>query len=180
MTKELPIAARIRSALTVVPNFPRAGVRFLSLLSCLPTDPQLFDQVSVAFADRYRSQIDLVAAVDSRGYLYGIAIALKLKLPFLAITKAGKTPPPVAQASYALEYGSAALEIAQGIVPKDARVLVIDDVLATGGTASAACALVTQVGGKVIEFACIAEISALRGRDKIAPTPVFSLLSGEF
>lgn len=137
-------------------------------------DPALFTRVVDALAAPHAGSVDAVVGVESRGFIFGAPVALRLGVPFVPLRKMGKLPGAVVREAYALEYGSATLEIqAEAIRPGD-RVLVVDDVLATGGTAAAACRLVGQVGGRVVEAAFLLEIAALGGRSAL-PVPARAL-----
>lgn len=164
--------------LTSTPNFPQPGVTFQSYEKLLK-DPQAFHRVILAFADRYRdANLDAIVGLDARGFIFGSALAYELNVPFVMARKPGKLPGKVERLSYSLEYGNNALEMEVGILSKGDRVVIIDDVLATGGTAKAAIDLVERLGGKVFETAFFIELSFLHGREKIA-RPVYSLLSIE-
>lgn len=157
-----------------VPDFPEPGVAFKDLTPIL-ADAQGLAAVTDALADTARGA-DLVAGIDARGFLLGAAVALRLGTGVLAIRKGGKLPPPVYSETYALEYGTATLEIpADGLDIGGRRVLVIDDVLATGGTAAAAVKLLQHAGATVTGAAMLLELTALGGRDVLEPLPVTSL-----
>lgn len=161
--------------LTPTPNFPIDGVTFLSYEKLL-ADPDAFHTMIETFASRYRdSDLDAIIGLDSRGFIFGAALAYELRVPFVMIRKAGKLPGKVERIDYQLEYGKNSFEIQASSLNAGDRVVIIDDVLATGGTADAAAQLVERLGGEVVEFACMIEISFLNGREKIG-RPVFSLL----
>ena len=162
--------------LRTVPDFPKAGVQF-KCFSHLLRDPEAFSRAIEEFAERYRgSEVEAIAGLDSRGFIFGAALAYELKLPFVMIRKPGKLPGDVERIDYELEYGRNTFEVGRDSFQPGQKVLVIDDVLATGGTAAAACALVKRLGAEVFEVACVIELPALEGRKKIAH-PVFSLIS---
>ncbi len=168
--------AWVETHITSIPDFPKPGIVF-RWYSKLLRDPEAFHQVIHAFADRYRDQnIQVIAGLDSRGFVFGSALAYELNLPFVMIRKAGKIPTPVNRVDYALEYGTSSFEIEIGSIQPGERVLIIDDLLATGGTAAAASQLVESLGGTVAETAFLIELSGLQGRDRIK-APVFSLVS---
>jgi len=157
-----------------VPDFPEPGVQFKDLT------PVLADKRGLAAVTDGLAEIadgaDLVAGIDARGFLLGGAVALRLGIGVLAVRKGGKLPPPVHRQTYSLEYGTATLEIpAEGIDLRDRRIVIIDDVLATGGTVVAARELLAASGAVVSAAAVVLELAALRGRDKIAPLAVSSL-----
>lgn len=157
-----------------VPDFPEPGVAFKDLTPLL-ADARGLAAVTDALADVARGA-DLVAGIDARGFLLGAAVALRLGTGVLAIRKGGKLPPPVFSETYALEYGTATLEIpADGVDLGGREVLIIDDVLATGGTAAAAVKLLQNAGASVPGAAVLLELTALGGREALDPLPVTSL-----
>jgi adenine phosphoribosyltransferase len=154
---------RLAERLRVVPDFPEPGVQFQDVTPVLGDAVLLADSVS-AMAEPWRGAgVTHVAGIESRGFIFGAPIALALAAGFVPIRKPGKLPWRRAARTYALEYGSGQLEVHEDALPPPARVLVVDDVLATGGTASAACALVESIGGIVAGCAFFLAISALDG-----------------
>lgn len=166
----------LRAAIREIPDFPKPGIRFFDITPLL-ADARSFQTAVDMLCDRYvGAGVDAVLGIDARGFLLAPAIAYKLGLGLAIVRKAGKLPYKTHRASYALEYGEATVEMhVDGIAP-GARVLVVDDVLATGGTAKAAGDLVAAAGGRVHEFAFLLELPALGGRAKIAPAAAYSLL----
>ena len=157
-----------------VPDFPEPGIQFKDLTPVL-ADGEGLAAVTDALAE-IAEGADLVAGIDARGFLLGAAVATKLRTGVLAIRKGGKLPPPVHREEYTLEYGSAVLEIpADGIDLAGRRVVLLDDVLATGGTLTAAHRLLVQSGAVVPVAAVVLELAALGGRDKVSPLAVTSL-----
>lgn len=171
-------AATLINALTRnAANFPIPGVDFKDLTPVL-ADPRGLAVVTDALAEA-ADGADLIAGVDARGFLLGAAVALKLGTGVLAVRKGGKLPPPVHTVEYDLEYGSATLEIpADGIDLAGRSVLVIDDVLATGGTLTAAAQVLSNGGARVIGAAVVLELTALNGRTAVQPLQVTSLITG--
>ncbi len=168
----------IKNYLTPVPNFPKPGVLFQWYANLLK-DPQAFHLAIKTLADRYKdSSPDAIIGLDSRGFIFGAALAYELKVPFVMIRKPGKLPRNVERIDYSLEYGMNALEIETNSLNPGDRAIIIDDVLATGGTARAAVELVEKLRGQVLETAFLIELPFLRGREKIAK-PVYSLFSIE-
>lgn len=142
-------------------------------------DPVAFHKAIDTFAERYRQdKLDAIVALDSRGFIFGAALAYELKLPFVMVRKAGKLPGKVERIEYELEYGKNVFEIETNSLKAGNCVLIIDDVLATGGTAHAASELLERLGATVFEVACVIELPALNGRKKLK-APVYSLLAIE-
>ena len=164
----------ISSLLREVPDFPEPGVLFKDLTPVL-ADARGLAEVSAAMADIARGA-DLVAGVDARGFLLGGAVAISLGIGVLAVRKGGKLPPPVISETYTLEYGSATLEVpADGVELAGRRIVVIDDVLATGGTLAATHPLLTAAGATVSGAIVMLELAALGGRSVLEPLPVTAL-----
>lgn len=154
-------------------DFPVDGVRFADLTPVF-ADADGLSSVISALAES-ASDVDLVAGIDARGFLLGAGVALALGTGVLAVRKAGKLPPPVVSQSYLLEYGSAELEIPEDIDVADRRVLIVDDVLATGGTVAATAELLRRRGAHVVGAAVVLEISALGGRKRCEGYPLICL-----
>lgn len=164
----------ISSLLREVPDFPEPGVLFKDLTPVL-ADARGLAEVSAAMADIARGA-DLVAGVDARGFLLGGAVAISLGIGVLAVRKGGKLPPPVISETYTLEYGSATLEVpADGVELAGRRIVVVDDVLATGGTLAATHQLLTAAGATVSGAIVMLELAALGGRSVLEPLPVTAL-----
>jgi adenine phosphoribosyltransferase len=158
-----------------VPNFPKTGIVFRDITPLLANGPAWCETVN-QIAERYRGQIDVVLGIESRGFLIGAAVAYALGCGIAVVRKAGKLPAATINASYALEYGADTLEIHQDAFAPGNRVLVVDDLLATGGTAQAAITLVRQLRGEVAGAAFIIELTFLGGRQRLAPYEVCSLI----
>lgn len=158
-----------------IQDFPKPGVTFKDLTP-LFADAEAFAQVLSGLAERYDGQIDAVAGVEARGFIIGAPLAQRMGLGFIPIRKKGKLPGDVVANSYDLEYGSATIEMHTDACRPGSRVLVVDDVLATGGTAVAACELVEKVGGVVAGFDTLVELAFLNGRDKLEKWKVTSSL----
>jgi adenine phosphoribosyltransferase len=166
----------IRKAIRDIPDFPRPGIVFKDITPLLGDGP-LFAKTIDVLAERYRDKkIDTVLGIESRGFIVGAALAYKLGAGFCVVRKPGKLPYDTHSASYELEYGTDSLEIHIDAIPQNARVLIVDDLIATGGTAAATAQLVSKLGGEVVECAFVIELSFLRGRDKLQPYGVFSLV----
>ena len=172
--RQTSVADVIAALTREVPDFPEPGIQFKDLTPVL-ADTHGFAMVTGALAE-IAEGADLVAGIDARGFLLGGAVAHRLGIGVLAIRKGGKLPPPVHSQTYALEYGTATLEIpADGIDLTGRRIVIIDDVLATGGTIAAARDLLVTGGAEVPVAAVVLELAALGGREKVAPLPVSSL-----
>lgn len=162
-----------------VPDFPIKGVLFKDITTLIK-DPQAFRCAVDRLAERYRGQkIDLVAAIESRGFIFGAPVAYNLGAGLVIIRKEGKLPAETIRAEYSLEYGTNVVEIHRDAVLPGQRVLVVDDLLATGGSAAATVELVERLGGKVVGVAFLIELSFLHGRDKLPGYEVFSLIQSE-
>ncbi len=159
------------------PDFPQAGVLFRDITPLLADSP-LLDRVVEALAEETRRvEAEKVAGIESRGFLFGIPVALRLGLPFVPVRKQGKLPGETVYVEYQLEYGTAHLEMQADSVTAEERVILIDDLLATGGTAVAAGQLIATLGGQVAAIATVIELKALQGRRALDGYKVFSLLS---
>jgi adenine phosphoribosyltransferase len=157
-----------------VPDYPTAGVVFKDITPLL-AEGAVFARVVEAFAASFRGAVDLVVGIEARGFILAAPVAVALGAGFVPIRKAGKLPHTTVGAAYDLEYGTAEIEVhVDGIVPGH-HVLVIDDVLATGGTAAAACELVERVGGVVCGLAVLLELTSLKGRERLVGRDVRAL-----
>lgn len=167
-------ADRLKAAIRDVPDFPKPGIVFKDITPIL-ADPALFQQAVALFAARCSKQkIDKVAAIDARGFLFAGAICDRLKLGLIPIRKKGKLPYRTYEESYDLEYGSATLTIHQDAFAAGDNVLLIDDLLATGGTAAASAKLIERAGGRVAEIDFLVELTFLNGREKLQGYEVFA------
>jgi adenine phosphoribosyltransferase len=166
----------LKSKIRHVPDFPRAGILFYDVTTLL-RDPQGFklslDSIVAPFEER---AIDIIVGIESRGFILGGAVADRLGAGFVPVRKLGKLPAATVQASYALEYGSDSLEVHKDAVESGQRVLIVDDLLATGGTAAATVNLVESLGGRVEGVAFLIELVALNGRGKLADHQIHSVL----
>jgi adenine phosphoribosyltransferase len=168
--------ASIQGAIRDVPNFPKPGIVFKDITPLL-ANGRLFTKTIDLLAERYREKkIDTVLGIESRGFIVGAALAYKLGAGFSVVRKPGKLPYETHKASYELEYGTDTLEIHVDALAPNARVIIADDLIATGGTAAATAELVSKLGGTVVECAFIIELSFLKGREKLQRFGVFSLL----
>lgn len=169
------IADLVGSRLRDIPDFPSPGVVFKDITPLL-ADGAAFGAVTRDIAERRRGSIDLVAGIEARGFIFGAAVAHELGIGFVPVRKAGKLPGRTVGVSYDLEYGSATIEIHEDSFVGGERVLVIDDVLATGGTAAATIDLLEQSGAKVVGFETVVELAFLKGRDRLAGRDAHSIV----
>ncbi len=159
----------IKQAIRDVPDFPKPGILFKDITTALK-DKRCFRLIIDALYDVLKNEpIDKIAAIESRGYLIGAPLAYKLGCGLVVLRKPGKLPAATLKEYYDLEYGSAALEVHQDAIAPDERVLIIDDLLATGGTAEAACKLVLRLKGRIAATAFLIELSDLNGSKKLRP-----------
>src|SRR6266446_3287782 len=168
--------ADLQKAIRNVPDFPLAGIQFKDITPVL-ADARLFAGSIDLLIDSFKpGTIDAVVGIDARGFIFAAAAALKLKAGFIPVRKKGKLPYNTFEQSYELEYGSNTIAIHTDAVGPGSRVLLIDDLLATGGTAAAAAQLVTQAGAEIVEISFLIELSFLKGREKLSKYPVSSLI----
>ena len=166
----------LKKVVREVPDFPKEGILFYDITTLLK-DGKAFAKAVDALCTRYEGkQIDAVVAIEARGYIFGPAMAYRLGVGFIPMRKPGKLPAKTIQETYELEYGTDTIEMHEDAVETGQNVLVVDDLLATGGTAAAACRLVEKAGGRVVERCFLIELSFLNGRDKLGSREVFSLL----
>ena len=159
------------------PDWPKPGVIFRDIMPLLK-DPQALKYTVDEIARQWRGkEIDLIAGIESRGFIFGALLAQSLQKGFIAIRKEGKLPGETLRVSYTIEYGSATMEIQKDAVKPGDRVLIVDDLLATGGTAKAAAELIEKLGGVVVGFAFVIELLDLNGREKLKGYPVTSLVT---
>jgi adenine phosphoribosyltransferase len=167
----------IIDAIRNIPDFPKQGILFRDITPAL-LNPNVFSQICDTFFERYRgSGIDKVAAMESRGFIFGSVLAYQINAGFIPIRKKGKLPWRKVSESYSLEYGEEALEMHTDAVRKGDRIIIIDDLLATGGTAEASCKMVEKLGGIVNELCFLIELADLKGRARLNGRPVFSLIT---
>jgi len=176
MTQLRPSAAEIEKAIRTVPDFPKPGIQFKDITPVL-ADPQLFSGTIDLLTERFQpGNVDAVVGIDARGFIFAAAAAVKLHAGFVPVRKKGKLPYQTHEQDYALEYGHATVAIHVDALKPGARVLLIDDLLATGGTAAAAAELVGKLGAKILEIGFLIELSFLNGRDKLKGYPIRSLV----
>ncbi len=159
-----------------VPDFPKPGILFYDVTTLLKDREGFRMAVDAMAAPHLAGSVDLVVGIESRGFIFGSAVADRLAAGFAPVRKPGKLPSKIRRASYALEYGTDALEIHDDAVIENQRVLVVDDLLATGGTAAATVGLVRALGGKIVGLQFLIELVGLKGRDKLKDEKVGAVL----
>jgi adenine phosphoribosyltransferase len=167
---------QLKKLIREVPDFPKKGILFYDITTLLK-DKTGFAQLIDLFSEHYIGKhIDLILGMEARGFIFGPALAYRLNAGFVPVRKPGKLPAPTVKCEYELEYGSNCLEVHKDAIGKGQRVLIVDDLLATGGTAEATARLVKSLGGDIAGLAFVVELDFLNGRDKLKPYNVFSLL----
>lgn len=178
MTEIETIAQELKSSLKQFENFPQEGILFEDFLPIF-AKPDLFRKLVQAFQIHLGdTKIDYIVGLESRGFLFGPALALAVNAGFVPVRKPGKLPGPTLRAEFQKEYGKDSFEIQEGVLPKGSKVVIVDDIIATGGSASAAGELVSKAGADVLEYLFVMELEFLKGRD-ILKSPSFTLLSGQ-
>ena len=167
---------KLRAAVRDVPDFPKRGIVFKDITPVL-SDPVLFRASIDLFLERCRGlKIDKIVGIDARGFLFGSAVAYELGVGFVPIRKRGKLPYTTEIAKYSLEYGNAEMEMHVDAISAGERIVLVDDLLATGGTSAAAALLIRKAGGDLLEAQFLIELEFLHGRKRLEPTPVTSFL----
>ena len=170
-------AERLRASIRTIPDFPKKGIMFRDITTLLQKPDTLRSCIDILTAHYHGQKIDKVAGIESRGFILGGALAIGLGVGFVPVRKPGKLPFKTIREEYQLEYGTDALEIHTDAVGKGERVLIVDDLIATGGTIVAACNLIRKLGGEVAGLAFLVELSFLGGRNKLKEFDVFSIIS---
>jgi len=165
---------KIQEKIRSIPDYPKKGILFRDITPLLRDGP-LFGACIDAIAEHFEGRVDAVAGVEARGFIIGSAVAYKLGKGFIPIRKEGKLPYDKVKKTYSLEYGEETIEIHKDALAKGERILLVDDLLATGGTAKASCELIESLGGKIAGIAFIIELTDLHGRDKLSDKEVFTL-----
>lgn len=161
------LTEKIKSVIRDVPNFPKQGILFKDITPIM-LDAHLSNEIVLAMKEKYANEnIDAVAGIESRGFLLGYPLAMALGVPFILIRKKGKLPYHKESHAYDLEYGSAEIEVHKDAIKKGQRILIHDDLLATGGSAEAAACLVEKCGGKVVVFDFLVVLEFLEGKNKL-------------
>ncbi len=170
------LAQRVAGLIRDVPDHPRPGVVFKDITPLLAEGPAL-GAVVRHFADRARGEVDVVVGMEARGFIFGAPIAVELGVGFVPVRKEGKLPRTTLAGAYELEYGNAVIELHADAVRAGTRVLVVDDVLATGGTAAATLELLDRIGAEVVGISFVMELAFLEGRDRLAGREIDALVT---
>ena len=169
----------IKSKVRSIPDWPIKGVIFRDITTLLE-DPRAFKAICSIFYNRYvNRKVDKIVGIDARGFLFGSVLAYELGIGFVPIRKKGKLPSKTISESYSLEYGEATIEIHEDAISKSDRVVIIDDLMATGGTIAASAALVEKLGGDLLECAFVIELPDLKGREKMGNRNCFAIIEFE-
>jgi adenine phosphoribosyltransferase len=167
----------LKSKIRSIPNFPTQNIMFRDITTLMQDGPA-FHKACDLFYERYKDlKIDKVVGIDARGFIFGAVLAYKLGVGFVTVRKKGKLPFHTISEKYDLEYGSSEVEIHTDAICKGERIVVFDDLIATGGTVAAAVRLVEKLGGEVVECAFLVELPDLKGRDAILDHNVFAIMS---
>jgi adenine phosphoribosyltransferase len=176
MSQASPTPSDIERAIRNIPDFPKPGIQFKDITPVL-ADARLFAGSIDLLTDGFKpGMVDAIVGIDARGFIFAAAAALKLRAGFVPVRKKGKLPYQTHEESYDLEYGANAIAIHTDALKPDSRVLLIDDLLATGGTASAAASLVRKVGAEILQISFLIELRFLNGREKLKDYPVRSIV----
>jgi len=174
-----PRVAYISDSIRAIPDFPHKGIMFWDVTTLL-LDHKAFKDTIDIFVERYQDQkIDAIVGIEARGFIFGPPIALAIGAKFVPMRKPKKLPGPVIRQEYSLEYGTDCIEMHTGAIEKGERVVVIDDLIATGGTLGASLKLLEQVGAEVVECGCLIELVDLKGRKKLGGKPLYILVECE-
>lgn len=170
-------AEKINACIRTIPDFPKPGIHFKDITPLLQNSA-LCEEIIEDMAKEYKNKIDVICGIESRGFFFGFGLACKLHIPFVPIRKEGKLPFHKIRQAYDLEYGNASIEIHRDAFTTGSRVLVHDDLLATGGTAHAAAQMINTLGGNIYAFSFIIELVSLAGQSQLAiyNVPVHSLV----
>ena len=170
-------ATEIEAAIRNVPDFPKPGIQFKDITPVLGDATLFSGSIDLLAAHHAESGIDAVVGIDARGFIFAAAAARQLNAAFVPVRKQGKLPYKTIEESYSLEYGEATVAIHEDALQLGARVLLLDDLLATGGTAAAAAKLVRKVGAEIVEIGFLIELSLLKGREKLNGHPIHSIIT---
>jgi adenine phosphoribosyltransferase len=167
---------QLRAAVRDVPDFPKAGIVFKDITPILSSGKLFRASINVFLEQCRGKDIDKIVGIDARGFLFGSAVAYELGIGFVPLRKKGRLPYKTESAKYSLEYGEAEMELHIDAIERGERIVLIDDLLATGGTSASAATLIKKVGGVLLQAQFLIELEFLRGREKLAPIPIVSFL----
>ena len=173
------IIEKIKSKIRTIPDWPKKGIKFRDITTLLKDEKGFRDAVQKLYENYKDKEIDVVAGIESRGFIFGAALAMKLRKGFVPIRKKGKLPAETVCQQYQLEYGTDQVEVHKDAIGPGAKILIVDDLLATGGTMQAACQLVEKCGGKVAGCAFVVELPELGGRKKLQKYEIYNLVEFE-
>ena len=166
----------LKAAIREIPDWPKKGILFYDITTLLKNGPHFRDAVDALISPYAGKKVDLVVGIEARGFIFAPTVAFALGAGFVPVRKPGKLPAPTNRAAYELEYGTDSLEIHRDAISPGQRVLIVDDLVATGGTAKAVADMVEKMGGTIVGLAFVIELEFLHGRDKLTRYPVTSLL----
>ncbi|KAI8520120.1 hypothetical protein Bbelb_033770 [Branchiostoma belcheri] len=171
---------RLKAHIPTVPDFPKPGILFWDIMPIMQNPEVLSDSVSLLEEHIKESgiKVDVVVGLEARGFLFGPLLALRLNCAFVPVRKAGKLPGETVKCSYTLEYGKDTVEVQKNSIKPNQNVLIVDDLIATGGTMAGACQLMESMQANIVECLAVVELDDLKGRDKISKYPVHSLIHG--
>ena len=169
-------AETLKKYIRDIPDFPKKGIIFKDITTLLKDKAALKTSIDILAAEFKGRKIKHVVGIESRGFIFGAALAYQLGVGFIPVRKKGKLPAKTRSVTYSLEYGTDTLEIHEDALKANDRVIIVDDLLATGGTVSAVAKLVGELGAKIIGIAFVIELSFLKGREKLHGFPVFSII----
>jgi adenine phosphoribosyltransferase len=173
---DLQTIEKLRAAVRDVPDFPKKGIIFKDITPILKDGALFRASIDVFLGQCRGKKIDKIVGIDARGFLFGSAVAYELGIGFVPLRKKGRLPYKTESASYTLEYGEAEMELHIDAITPGEKIILIDDLLATGGTSASAATLIKKVGGELLEAIFLIELEFLHGRKKLASTPVISFL----
>lgn len=169
----------LKKIIQTIPDFPKPGIQFRDITTLIK-DPEAFSFVIDSLASRYKNiPFDFIAGIESRGFIFGSALAHKMGVGFIPVRKAGKLPGKIVSMEYELEYGTDKIEIHSDAVRPGDKVLLIDDLIATGGTAQATAKLIEKVGGHIVEIAFVIDLPDLKGKEKLKNYAVYTMVEFE-
>jgi len=170
------IIEKLKDSIRSIPDFPKKGILFRDITTLLKDARKFRDAVEIIAAKYQEKKIDKVVAVEARGFIFGAAVAYKLGAGFIPVRKKGKLPAEVHEATYQLEYGEDTLQVHRDAICPQDKVLIVDDLLATGGTAKATCRLIEESGAEIIGIEFLIELTDLKGKEKLQGYPLHSII----